>query len=266
MTDFLKLNHFPITCADASSSTAYESIGRTERTVDAGMRTNRRAIKRQWKFKTTPQSARTSFAIADLVLGRGNYWSFDVHMYSAKGLGPSSYSGSTTVQYVQYKYGAGSLSVPSTHTFVVAGAYTDGGAVSVACWVRVSGVWTHYAVIRTAAGVAQNYVNGSASGATLPFTFSSGTFTITGTATEVYYDDLIVMPSLWPTTWPALIYGASTAFSPLGRLNASGASIGDNAATVSVVGAVDGLEAVQAYDSSTWSQNMQEVAFTLHEA
>lgn len=266
MTDFLKLNHFPIACADSSASLAYESIGQTNRTVDAGSRTNRRAIKRQWKFKTTPQSARTSYAMADLILGRGNYWSFDVHMYSAKGLGPSSYSGSTTVNYVTYKYGAGSLSVPNTHTFVVAGAYTHGEAVSVSCWVYVSAVWTHYATLRTAAGVSTNYVNGVSSGATFPWAFSSGTFTITGTATETYFDDLVIMPSLWPTTWPALVYGATTAFSPLGRLNASGAAIGDNAAIVSVVGAVDGLDVVQAYDSSTWSQNMQEVAFTLHEA
>lgn len=266
MVDFLKLNHFPITCEDGATGVEYESIGTVGRTVDGGLRTNRRAIKRKWGYKTTPQSARTAHAIADLVLGRGNYWSFDVHMYSAKGLGPSSYSGSTTPQYVVMKYGAGSLSVPNTHTFVVAGAYTSGEAVSVSCWVRVSGVWTHYAVLRTAAGSATNYVNGVSSGATLPFTFSAGTFTITGTATEVYFDDLVIMPSLWPTTWPALIYGASEAFSPLGRLNASGASIGDNSATVSVVGDVEGLETLQAYDSSTWSQNMQQVSFSLFEA
>lgn len=266
MVDFLKLNNFPITCEDGSTGVEYESIGSVGRTVDGGLRTNRRAIKRKWGYKTTPQSARTSHAIADLVLGRGQVWSFDVHMYSAKGLGPSSYSGSTTVNYVTFKYGTGALSVPSTHTFVVASAYTVGEAVSVACWVRVSGVWTHYATLRTAAGVATNYVNGVSSGATFPWAFSGGTFTITGTATEVFFDDLVIMPSLWPTTWPALVCADTVAFSPLGRLNASGASIGDNAATVSVVGSVEGLETLQAFDSSTWSQNMQQVSFSLFEA
>ena len=266
MADFLKIGPFPVAVQDGQAGVAFEQVGQAGRTQDGGMRTNRRGIKRKWGFKTTPQPARTAYALSDLIWGRGNYWSFDVHMYSSKGLGPSSYSGSTTPQYVIMKYGAGSLSVPNTHTFVVAGAYTSGEAVSVSCWVRVSGVWTHYATLRTAAGVATNYVNGVSSGATFPWAFSGGTFTITGTATEVYFDDLVIVPSLWPTTWPALIYADTVAFSPLGRLNVSGAAIGDNAATISCVGSVESLTQMQGYDGATWSQNLQGLSFTLTEA
>lgn len=260
MTDFLRINGIPLAVLDGSAGLSVEEIGGLERAVDGTAITNRRAVKGSWGFTLAHSAAATALAWRDLLLGRGHRWAFDSHLYSSKGLGPSSSSGAT-ISATQSKFGGSSLKIVDTGSYVAA-ALPSGSPWTVLLWRYVAG-WKHYAV--TSAGT--KYEDGVAGVYTTTWlSVSSGSVTLANAeGADRYYDDLVVLPCIVPATWPASVFGYGAAFSPLAKLYADGLAIEAGALTKTVRGSVGRASMVQATSAGAWASNLHVLDFTLTE-
>jgi len=85
---FLELNGFPIPVAQGGGVTPVE-FGVRKRAFDTTYFTDRRGIKRTYRFSTIPLTAGEADAVVRTVRGEGQYFPFDGDSISSKGLQPS---------------------------------------------------------------------------------------------------------------------------------------------------------------------------------
>lgn len=210
-------------------------IGNEAQATNGSMRVTIVARKKDMKFRTIPLSEEDAEAWDSLISGEGEVWSFDSHLYGSKGLGPSANVG-CTVTAGSAKFGAAKLNVQATTgsiTFTAA-AFNSYGRASiwtVMAWRSINGgtTWTHYAIRSDGA----KWVNGVRDDAanTSFISVSNGAVTISNTdGTARQYDDLVVLPYLIHTSWPAQLQSA--AFSPLPFLNLDGDMVKEQATRV----------------------------------
>jgi hypothetical protein len=87
---FLALNGMAVPVATLSKR--FVEAGASERAFDGTLRSSRRALKRQWQAKTAPMTALEADLLERVLLGQGDAWPLDGHIYSSKGIGPTSSS------------------------------------------------------------------------------------------------------------------------------------------------------------------------------
>ncbi len=262
MTSFLRLNGIIVPVAPGSFSVIQEDIGASKRASDGTPLFNRRTTKRTWGGRTRPGTAAEALAFRDLVTGKGNVLNFeDSSLYTSQGLAPSAVGANAGIDGTNAKYGTKRLlSAGATDNKVTWPMFTASSPWTVALWVSTSDFlpWVHYVVDSS----ARKWVDGTRNDAatTTFLAVSSGAVTLGITSTALAFDDVVAVPQLFPTTWPAQISGFGSAFGALPRLTADGLAIEQNA-TITVKGICGELRLIKAASAA----NLHDFSFQLSE-
>jgi hypothetical protein len=212
----LTLNGIAISSIVATADVKGErrDVGDVGEAVDGTTRITRQTRKYDLGFKSVPLVVGASFSWEQLLIGAGDVWSFDAHVYSSKGWPGSPTSGSISISTSVKKYGAASLLIAtgsswSTTGLGLAAPYT------VATWNLIdSGDWTHYVLRSDGAKWVDGVRNDGANFSTI-FSISSGDVVLAGSGSiGSAFDDLVVCPYLWQDSWPAAVHAADAAFGP----------------------------------------------------
>jgi hypothetical protein len=134
-----------------------------------------------------------------------------------------------------------------------------------------AGAWTHY--IATWDGTTlTSYVNGSVGSAQswLSVVTTSGLVTLNSDASNTtLLDELVVLPFLVPSDWPAQMYALNnggTQWSQLARMNALGDGVEGGTRTIAVKGTAGELTYVpSAIGGAAFAHNNQTFSFDLEE-
>lgn len=177
-----------------------------------------RAVKRRWTGKTPLLPLATAAAFEGLLRGDGHRWSFDVDLFSDKGLGPEA--GHAATQGTSGKF-SGKVSVAGQGLVVYRAGL--GSRWTLALWHWESTVWVHYLITSTSVF----YRDGVGYGSALPFGVSvvAGALTLYGTAVigiPELYDDVLAVPYIMPADWPAQLYARAAALPAIPELDAVG--------------------------------------------
>ena len=158
---FLRLNGITIPVAAKSMQHELQDIGSRGRAFDGTYLVDRRATKRKWRGRTTPQNELAAHAIAGLIRNEGHYWKFDYlsqsagtfDLYSSMGLAYGSTVGSlrplksATNSRVVYdvfnaaetKFGTGALELSSAVTNILTDNVANGTeAAATTGWTAVA--------------------------------------------------------------------------------------------------------------------------------
>lgn len=222
----LKLSGIEVDAVVAASEDIKQStrdVGEQSEASDGTMHQTRSARKLDFAFQSVPLTLAAAAAWWAFFSGEGEVWSFDANLYGSKGSGPSSTTGTVAQSLGSAKYGAGKLEFTGAASITWAGAaknsFARADTWTISLW-RNAGTWTHYVV--NSAG--QKWVDGVRNDAatTTFLSVSSGDVTLSNSAGTVTFDDLVVVPYLMPTDWPAQLAAAAAAFSPLPALALTG--------------------------------------------
>lgn len=261
MTTFLTINGFPIAVADQGASDDEEIIGEESRALDGSLRHVGRGVKRVWNLRSVLDTYANSETVKKLLRPQSNgfHFPFNTDLYSSKGTNYSGAGGSIGAAAPSPKFGAGRAAITSGNTLTFSTALT--GSWTLGVWKWDGSSWDHW--IKTSAGT--QWKNGVLDvTATTWFGVSSNSAFLTGDGATRYYDDLVCLPFLVLSTWPALWYARSVAFSSLPKLLLGGGII-DGGTEVEVMGRIGTTTKRQAVISGSWVQNAQEFDFTLSE-
>lgn len=207
-------------------------IGDATPAADGSVRVTRQARKRDFKFETVPLIVSDAFAWESLLIGEGEHWSFDAGspagFYGSKGLGPSSTAHSSIVTGTP-KFGTDVLRLTATSgTITFPGAAKSlAGLTSkwtVSVWRYESSVWHSYIV--TSSG--HKWLDGTRADGTSTswLSVSSGDVTIANTAGSAQdYDDVVILPYEILDSWGPTFGTATSAFSDLPFVFASGDNV-----------------------------------------
>lgn len=274
MSDFLDLNGITVPCSvSAGAKSQIDEIGTSKRAVDGTMLIHRRVTKEKWTFSLTPQDDAHARAFRSLVLGKGEYWPFDATLYGSKGKAPTLATASVFSAGSSY-IGAGKLSqTASTGVFdVTLPEIVSSGQWTVMYARKVgSGSWNHY--IATFDGSSRvDYTNGAVglSQSWLAVTLSTGLVALTAdSSSTTLVDELVVLPYLVPSDWPAQMYALNnggTQWSALARVNATGTAVAGNTRTVATKGTANELTYVPStLAGASFAENNATFAFMLEE-
>jgi hypothetical protein len=200
MTAALQVNGITLPIAVDSMSHSVDEIGDTARAVNGDLVQDRRAIKRSWEFELTPRPAPEALWLRDWILGRGDVWTFESHLYSSRGVLLPVYgaNGLSTGG----KFGGKCLDMTAgTYAQLVDPAFAVTG-VTVLAWHWTSFVWyLECASWRAGAGTAPDMTRQvtAAGVVTNPspiaswWYFSGSTLKLTA-GVGTYFDDLHVFP------------------------------------------------------------------------
>lgn len=212
MTAFLRVNGITVPVADGAAAFGQTEFDAMSRAVDLTPLWSRRGTKRFWKFSTRWKTTAEALAFRDLLTGNGvQALSFETNsLYTKKGLAPASASGGFTVSSSNPKYGTyrAAATAGSTATWAV---LSSSSAWSVLLWHTSDGgsTWTHYVVRSDGAKWVAGVRNDAAS--TTFVGISSGVLTL-GNGSANGFDDVVVLPFLVPTDWPAQVVAFGFAF------------------------------------------------------
>jgi hypothetical protein len=268
MTSFLRANGIIIPVDPGSAEIGQKDVGSEHDAIDGTPIVNRRARKRNWKLTTVVGSAASSLAYRDLLTGEGQALSFDNQsLYTSKGLAPSSIGANWSTTTSGPKFGAACAAWTNTNTawpfFSTLSPWT------VAYWLNKGGTGYHHVVV-TSAGTS--WLDG-ALGGSLPAGWgsllegfggvSSGVATF-GSASASKIDDIVALPYVVPSSWPAQMYAwgatAGLPFSSLERVTIDGLFIELNT-LVTVVGKCTGGKVVKAASAA----DLHKMSFELRE-
>lgn len=222
----------------ASWKLEYEVVGERARAFSGALHSSRRALKRAWQIDTAMMPQADALALAAILQGEGDCWSFDADAYSAKG---NPLSGSGVTQSASKKYGARALQISSGSATSSTFALTPGAPYTLMGWFRSTlsggslGVWVlEYDSAGSSVG------SHSLTPASSSWTFLSGSWSasasaaqaavrllVTGTPTgSAYVDDLAVVPAAVPAEMLTAIEGAGQAYAGPPRVLAEGDLVG----------------------------------------
>lgn len=266
MTDFLKLNGIRVDVALNTGDLDHDELGESHRTEDGTPLVNRRAVKRKWNFRLTPQLAATALAFRNLVFGFGHNWSFESQtFFSAKGLAPT-YVGAN-MSFVTgghgAKFGTYFARGVTSDNYVNWLAFKANTAATAAVWYYDS-TWKHLLLRTDGAKWFNGVRNDAGASPFLVLTPSTGQLTLGEDGVDGDFDDLVLLPWLVPDDWPAQMYAFNTAFPDLPFLKASGDEIEDGS-TVDVLGKGGRLQAMVANRGTGKKKAIQNFAFMLEE-
>ena len=216
-----------------------------------------RTRKGMWRFRMVPVSMQEAEAARGLIQGLGDSWSFDASTTSARGLAPTSSSGTSIV--AGGKYGSklrlaattGQLTLPIAPTSWTVLVHRYEGAA-----------WVHY-IIRSD---GTKWKDGSPYVGATAWLVTSGSTRLENTDVAACdYDDLVVLPFLVPSSWVASVYAEHTAraWTPQPKLRATGVYVPN--APRYVMGDVDDAGIVPMVVSGSFAITAQELGFALGE-
>lgn len=217
-----------------------------------GLIDGRTVLKWSWSGATPVLDNADATAIIGLLNGDGHVFSFDVDIYSAKGL---IWTGSTpTVQATNVKYGAKAGEILTATTSTISPGYS-GFDQTVLVWRRPgAGSFDHYGITRTAAGVIAEVKNGVVGAFTTSnwITFGASSISLLGkndaaVNTTIQVDDLVVLPFLLSTAQIQAVFAQTRAWADLPQLNCSGDGFNGNDRNYVTLGRVGRLDYVQAH-------------------
>lgn len=256
---FLLINGIEIKAMQASRSVV--RMGSRSRAFSGMARGALRAQKLEWSCSTAPLDAREKVAVAGLLEGRGHALTFNVDLYTSKGLAPFT-TGTYTLPASSPtpKFGAKCLSVTAG---TMAWATKLPGAWTVLLWKYNGSTWDRWSKDSSGACYKNGAVAADASGVTVP----TGSMAL-GVG---QFDDVVVLPFLIPTAWHgAALWGRQSqtqGWSALPVLNGSGTMLAENGTDlVSVLGEVQSADTLSfASPSGAWVQAGETLSFTLYE-
>lgn len=273
---FLTLNGWAVGVANGNAKMRREEVGLQEGRAFTGQQHDtRRAVKRTGQFTTTVLSEDDGDALENLLTGIGWHFPFDADLYSEDTrLSPSSgYTATLGTTSPSPKFGTKRMGVPSATTISwPCGLSTN---YTVMAWIWNGTTWDHW--IRrsddtTGTPVVTLWKNGASGQPNLyAMTVSSGSVNLLGrnpttnaTGVTIYFDDLVVLPWVASASQIAAWSAATSAFSPIPKLDLAGDVVRDGSA-IEVRAKVTDVVLTQAMVDGTWTDNARRVSFTLLE-
>jgi hypothetical protein len=266
MAEILRVSGIPVPVLAGEASHEPTAIGEVERAEDGTKLISRRAIKETFKVKVAHQSPTDGIAWKKLLMGEGQTWDFNTSLYGSKGLGPSAASG-VSIDTGLKKFGAASMKMLGTSSISYP-ALPSGSPWTIMYWSSIGGAFTH--VAQTSVSKALGYSWGDGVQVADPISFqtvSSGVLTMTFSAfpSSVYFDDLVILPFVAPSSWFLDTYNYGAAFSKLAKLNVDGDLIDPSGGSMTVCGDVKGVEVVPGYLNGTYYQSIRVLDVELEE-
>ena len=266
MPDFFTLNGINIPIADSAFSEGQILIGDEGRAFSGAKMDSTRAIKRRWSGQTTILDPDTATAVKALLTGLGHTLSFNdstYYLYTSKGQGPTSGTGTYRTATPSPKFGAGYVRLAAGASLTYPAGL--GANWTLMTWVYESGAWHHY--IRCSDGT--KYKDGATYGSAIPFLSVSGSSAVlgdSGSGSNQDFDDAVFLPYVIPAAWAAVWGVASSAFSALPDLTLSGECVPASTTVTAPVGSVEGVY-VQYQDggASAWIAAGRRVSFDVEE-
>ena len=208
-------------------------IGDTGPAGDGSLRMTRQTRKRDLGFTSVPLTSLVALAWESLITGEGEAWSFETSPYGSKGTGPAA-GGVYTAPVGASKFGnglrlpAGTGLIQYPKTLLNSVGALMGWTVMV--W-RNEAPYRHYIVRSDGA----KFLDGVSSGvATAWLTAAAGAVPdgvqlANSGGAAVEYDDLVILPYAIPDSWAPVFGTATSAFSALPYLNATGDLVNEQA-------------------------------------
>jgi hypothetical protein len=262
----LTVNGLTVPIKHDSFTEVIREVGDTTQAFDGTLRRSRLATKRDMSFDLQLSDGATGYAWEQLLRGLGEVWPFDSTFYGSKGNAPATTTGFAIAG--SFKFGAGGLycagaAGPPTMSMTV--PTSPGGAWTVMGWQKIDvGSWVHV-VFTSASGM---WVDGAASGASpsdYGLSMSGSSLTFTGHVTSDYFwDDIVALPFVVPSTWPA-VFAARTLAYPLAPVLEVAGDVVVEASTRSVIGSVESQRLLYAWASGSNALH-REFSVTLQEA
>jgi hypothetical protein len=278
---FLAINGVEFPVKDGTYAETLREVGSSTVAYSGALRRQRRALKRDVRFESSPMSGAEAEMWTAVIASLGQSWSFETAsgLYSSKGLGPSATSGTAATNASTYKTGAASLrlSQPSSSITYTWGTGTAPGR-TLALWsLREFGSWNHYIFDDTHA--SGHWLNGVWTASAAPAflnTFSATTLLLNNVDTNHrFFDDMHLwpfslsdVPAATATAWASAIYTAASAGAAAGespKLLLTGDAVED-ATPRTCIGRVDEAKLMQGVYPSAWATDLRVLAVTLEEA
>lgn len=284
----LAVNNLAVPVADAKLVGKREEVGGARR-WGGQWADQRRRILRTWEVETPPLVMDRATRLKHWIMGRGHHWSFDVDLYSDKGLGPSTYSAAPVIAT-----GVTKFSEPSTaFAFIGSAGQTctwtlplDGPDASWTVarwvWVQTDGTpsWRHYvdtydAKTATQSFYKDNVVTGVGSILNYALTFSTASVAylqrarnLANSANDsVWVEDLVMVPYAMDTDMVAALFAApaTSPFGPCPDVRVTGDLI-EEAGPVVARAVLTRRPYLQGQPAGlAWQDNMGTLVFQLHE-
>jgi len=274
---FVALNGLDVPVHYPDSEHTNEQIGEGGRSFAGTLIDSVRTNKRTWSVTTTIRSIAEAEQLEGLLRGDGWHFDFESDLYACvKGLAPATGYAGTTISAAQYKLGAKSCKVTSGST---GPTYSCGltADFSVGFWQYV-GAWAHYWIVydkdtttyvEYVAGAVNTTINDTFRNAMI----TGGNVVLMGTkatdnaVSDVYYDDLVVLPYKVTAAMVTAHYGTAGAgleFGDCPRLNLTGDVLKLNTAVV-VRGQLNNVKHNEGVLSGAWTNQARAVSFDLIE-
>ncbi len=145
-------------------------IGDASAASDGSMRITRQTRKRDVTLESVPLTGAEAFAWESLITGAGHVWSFDVSVYSSKGLPGAAEAAELELQDIHTKYGEKALRVAADEEWTAAlpsttGDFASGRPWTVSAWRKRMSVVDTYVCI----GRLESTAGGGGSGIAIVF-------------------------------------------------------------------------------------------------
>lgn len=223
MGEFLQLNGIAIPVlvdgADASPDLVMDSA----RAENQSLIENVEAEKLSLRLKLQPQTRANGFAHRGLIHGAGHYWSFDSHLYSSKGLGPTTATGASISAGAAWRGGFGLrlATGASAITFAALPARPLGSDGWTIMFRGNALPGAHVVITDMSFANEEAWLNGVYGGAVLSSIVAvdvvTGIVTLsTDTGTQQDFDELVILPYRVPDAWPPQMYAWQN---PAGAIN-----------------------------------------------
>lgn len=289
---YLSVNGVELKCVEAHGARNPVPVGAGSQQAYSGKtQKERKRVLRQEVNQTIPDTQVNTQFYRNLINGFGARWAFDDAVvisgvyngqYSDDGIEATftaGTGGATQISTAQARWGVASMlvfhgtaGVFSTATFPMPNDGQTGDVASgwtILVWRYESAAWNWY-TLELQAGVAAQYKNGAYVGSTLPswMSVSNGVLTITGSgqSADAYYDDLVILPYVVPSAFIAgqYTFASAQAWSSMPFLVASGDWL-DTQTSIKVDGTDNGTTTMSGNLGGGFTDNLEQVAFTLQE-
>lgn len=209
-----------------------EEVGDASRAVSGVMVPDRRAVKRGWAFGTSPMPRYEALFLREVLLGTGDTWAFDTHLYSSRGNVATVVGTGAGVSVTRAKFGAASCRLPAAGTLTVPVVTTFG--CTAFAWVWNGSAWVLEVVtFQGGATTSSFYARTVSAGGTVGATAWPGVWTQSPTSlmltapAETWVDDLWVVPRTLagcsePDLWLATMATVGVPRGPAPRVHVTG--------------------------------------------
>lgn len=274
----LSVNGIELPIAADALAHSIEEVGEAERAISGTLVPDRRATKRAWAFSTKLLARYEALFLREVLLGAGDVWNFDSHLYSSRGNVATVAGSGAGISATRAKFGAQSCRLPAAGTLVVGVDTTRGCTAFAWCWN--GSAWVLEVVSfqggRTTTVDYQRSVSEAgtvgASSWTSAWTQAASTLTFTAPS-ETWVDDFWVVPrTIWgcsePDVWLATMATVGVPRGPAPRLHVTGI---DDLTQVSgapyaiCLGGVDAMPVRGAAAGGSWDGKRHAIEATLVE-